>query len=279
MPSFATPGTITLALDVVAGNVLIAASDRGDTVVEVDPADPDNTKDVAAAQGTSVDFEAGRLTVKTPRSRSIFGKTGMVEVVVRLPAGSNVVAHGSLADFRAEGVLGECRFKTSAGHIRLQDTAALKATTSHGDVAVEQVTGRAELSTGSGELRVDRLDGTGTVKNSNGATRIGEVTGEVRIGAANGDIFVGHAGGDVHAKTVNGRIRLDEVVRGSVVVETSAGGLEVGIREGTAAWLDVRAVAGRVRNELTGADAPGDTEERVEVRARTSLGDIVIHRS
>lgn len=279
MPSFATPEPITLDVDVIAGRVLITATDREDTVVEVEPADPDNGKDVTAAQGTAVDFAAGRLTVKTPRSRGIFGKTGSVDVVVRLPAGSHVVAHGSLADFRAEGTLGECRFKTSAGHIRLQDTAALKASTAHGDVAVERVTGRAELSTGSGELRVDLLDGSGTVKNSNGATRIGEVTGDVRAGAANGDILVGRAGGDVHAKTANGRIRVDEAVRGSVVMETSAGEVEIGIPEGTAAWLDVRSIAGRVRNELTGADAPGDGEERVEVRARTSLGDIVIHRA
>ncbi|KOX21332.1 hypothetical protein ADK67_26705 [Saccharothrix sp. NRRL B-16348] len=279
MPSFATPGPITLDVDIAAGSVLIAASDRDDTVVEVQPADPDNTKDVTTAEGTSVDFAAGRLTIKTPRSRGIFGKTGTVDVVVRLPTRSQVVANGGLADFRAEGTLGECRLKTSAGHIRLQDTAALKASTSHGDVAVELVAGRAELTTGSGELRVDRLDGSGTVKNSNGATRIGEVTGDLKVGAANGDIFVGHAGGDVHAKTANGRIRVDEVVRGSVVMETSAGELAVGIREGTAAWLDVRAIAGRVRNELTSADAPGEAEERVEVRARTSLGDIVIHRA
>ncbi|MCE6994311.1 DUF4097 domain-containing protein [Saccharothrix sp. S26] len=279
MPSFATPEPITLDVDVVAGSVLITATDRDDTEVELHPADPDNGKDRAAVDGTSVDFAAGRLTVRTPRSRGIFGKTGTVDVVVRLPAGSQVVAQGSLTEFRAEGALGECRFKTSAGHIRLQDTAALKASTSHGDVAVERVTGRAELSTGSGELRVDRLDGSGAVKNSNGATRVGEVTGELRAGAANGDIFVGHAAGDVHAKTANGRIRVDEVVRGSVVVETSAGEVEVGIREGTAAWLDVRSVAGRVRNELSNADAPGDGEERVEVHARTSLGDIVIRRA
>ncbi|TQM81316.1 putative adhesin [Saccharothrix saharensis] len=279
MPSYATPEPITLDLDVTAGGVLIAATDRDDTVVEVAPADPDNGKDVAAAEGTAVDFAGGRLTIRTPRSRGVFGRTGSVDVVVRLPTGSHVAAQGSLTDFRAEGALGECRFKTSAGHIRLQDTAALKATTSHGDVLVERITGRAELSTGSGELRVDRLDGSGTVKNSNGPTRIGEVTGDVRAGAANGDIVVGHAAGDVHAKTANGRIRVEEAVRGSVVMETSAGQLEVGIREGTAAWLDVRSIAGRVRNELTGADAPGDAEERVEVRARTSLGDIVIHRA
>lgn len=279
MPSFATPTPITLTVDVVSGAARISASDRDDTEVEVTPVDPDNGKDVEAAEGTTVDFTSGRLTVKTPRHRSIFGRPGSVDVTVRLPTGSQVVGKGALADFTAEGTLGECRITTSAGHIRLQDTAALKADTSHGDVAVDLVAGRAELSTGSGELRVDRLDGSGTVKNSNGVTRIGEVAGDLKANSANGDILVGHAGGDVRAKTANGHIRVAEVVRGSVVVETSAGELEVGIRRGTAAWLDVRSVVGRVRNELNGADAPTGSEERVEVRARTSLGDIVIHRA
>ncbi|MEU4739366.1 DUF4097 family beta strand repeat-containing protein [Actinosynnema sp. NPDC023658] len=279
MPSFATPAPITLAVDVVVGDVLITAADRPETVVTVEPQDPSRGTDVKAAEGTKVDFASGRLTVTAPRSRSLFGKPGAVQVVVHLPTGSHVDAHGSLTDFRTEGALGECRFSTSAGDIRLRDVAALKAGTSTGDVVVEHVTGRAEVSTGSGELRLGRLDGAGTVKNSNGTTRIGQVTGDVRVSGANGDILVGHAGGDVRARTANGSIRVDEVVRGSVVVQTQSGELAVGIREGTAAWLDVRSSAGRVRNELTSADAPGEAEERVEVHARTFLGDILIHRA
>ncbi|PSL54116.1 putative adhesin [Saccharothrix carnea] len=279
MPSFATPGPISLTLDLVSGTALITAADRDDTVVEVGPGDADNANDVKAAEGTEVDFTAGRLTVRTPRSRSIFGRPGSVDVVVRLPTGSTVVAKGSLADFHAEGTLGECRFTTSAGNLRLADTGPLKAGTSSGDVLVGRVTGRAELSTGSGELRVGTLDGPGTVKNSNGVTWIGEVTGDLKVNAANGDIHVGHAAGDVRATTANGHIRVTEVVRGSLEVQTKSGELEIGIREGTAAWLDVRSTAGRVRNELTGTDTPGDAEERVEVHARTYLGNILIHRS
>ncbi|MFE2752684.1 DUF4097 domain-containing protein [Actinosynnema sp. NPDC059335] len=105
------------------------------------------------------------------------------------------------------------------------------------------------------------------------------LTGDVLISAANGDISVGRCGGDVDAKTASGHIRLDQVVRGSVVLRTQSGDLEVGIGEGTAAWLDIRSAAGRVRNELTNVDAPGEHEERVEVHGRTSLGDIVIHRA
>ena len=80
------------------------------------------------------------------------------------------------------------------------------------------------------------------------------------------------------AKSANGDVRLGEAVRGSVVLETKLGDLEVGIPEGTAAWLDVRATAGRVHNALEAADAPEATAETVEVRARTAVGDILIKR-
>jgi hypothetical protein len=63
------------------------------------------------------------------------------------------------------------------------------------------------------------------------------------------------------------------------VLETRAGDVDVGIREGTAAWLDVDARAGRVHNALAVADAPAATDEKVEVRARTTVGDIAIRRA
>ncbi len=62
------------------------------------------------------------------------------------------------------------------------------------------------------------------------------------------------------------------------MLETRIGELEVGIREGSAAWLDVSSTAGQVHNTLDTVDAPGSSAETVEVRARTSLGDIVIRR-
>ena len=86
-----------------------------------------------------------------------------------------------------------------------------------------------------------------------------------------------HAG--VGAKTANGSIRVGEVVRGSVVIETAAGGLDVGIRPGTVAWVDADSRFGRVHNTLGATGSPDPSEEAVEIRARTAYGDIVIHRA
>jgi hypothetical protein len=63
------------------------------------------------------------------------------------------------------------------------------------------------------------------------------------------------------------------------VLETRLGDLEVGIHEGTAAWLDVRATAGKVRSSLEETGVPEPSAETVEVRARTTAGDIVVRRA
>ena len=87
------------------------------------------------------------------------------------------------------------------------------------------------------------------------------------------------AGRDVAVKTANGSIRLGQVARGTVTVETASGGLDIGIRDGTAAWIDATTKFGRVDNRLTPTGDPEPSAETVQVRARTSFGDVVIARS
>ena len=172
------------------------------------------------------------------------------------------------------GRLGQSRIKTGIGHIRLDRADKLNLTTG----TVDRATGHADITAGSGEVRVRELDSSAVVKNSNGDTWVGLAGGELRVSAANGDIAVDAAQAGVVARSSNGDVRLGEAVRRSVVLETKLGDVEVGIREGTAAWLDVRPAAGRVHNALEAAEAPEPSSETVEVRARTSAGDVVIRR-
>ncbi len=280
MPTFDTPEPISVVLELILGDVRILATDRADTVVEVSPSDPTNESDVRAAEQTRVEFSQGRLLVKAQkrwRHYGPFGDRESVDVVIELPAGSQVRGEVSVGDVRAEGRLGECRIKTSAGHIWLDRTGSLHLVTGSGDVTVDHADGHVE-TTGSGEVRIREIAGTAVVKNLNGNTWIGRVTGDLRCSAANGDITVENADGTVAAKTANGSIRIGEAVRGSIVLDTANGALEVGIREGTAALLDVRSRFGRVHNELEVAGGPETSDERVEVRANTGYGDIVIRR-
>lgn len=281
MPKYETPEPISVTLELGTGNVRIAASNRTDTVVEVRPSDEADESDVKAAQQVRVDYANGMLRVTGPKARAFdfSRKTRSVDVSIELPSGSQVSAETQMGDIRCADRLGECRLKTLAGNFWLERTGPLRLDTSVGHVTADGITGNAEISTGSGKVQIGEVEGTAVVKNSNGDTTIGAVAGDVQVRAANGDICVERAGADVDAKTSNGSIRLGEVARGSVVLETAMGDLEIGIAEGTAARLEVNTGFGHMHNLLENATRPEETDETVEVRARTSYGDITIHRS
>jgi hypothetical protein len=280
MPAFDTPEPITATIDLVQGEVRISAGERADTVVEVRPSDQTNKEDVRAAENTRVEYAGGELLIRAPKLRSWLptNSGGSIDVTLELPAGSRLQGSGQLADFRSDGRLGDCRIKTGLGRIELDRAAALNLRSGAGDIEVEEATGHAELTTGSGDVRVRTLDSSAVIKNSNGETWIGSAAGDLRISAANGGIVVDLAGASVVAKSSNGDVRVAEVVRGAAVLETRLGDVEIGIREGTAAHLDVNATAGRVQTELETVNTPAGADETVEVRARTSVGDIVVRR-
>jgi DUF4097 and DUF4098 domain-containing protein YvlB len=188
--------------------------------------------------------------------------------------------HGALGlgDFHCDGELGDCRIKTGLGRIRLDRADKLNLRSGTGDITVERATGRAEVTAGSGDVRLGELGAAAVIKNSNGDTWVGVAGGDLRLNTANGSIAVDLAQASVGAKSAHGDVRVGEVVRGAVVIETKVGDLEVGIREGTAAWLDVSSRFGHVHNALEATGAPETTAETVEVRARTSVGEVVIRR-
>jgi DUF4097 and DUF4098 domain-containing protein YvlB len=278
MPVFATPEPIYVTIELSMGDARIIASDRTDTVIEVRPRDDSKPSDIRAAEQTQVEYSSGRLLVKS-RQRNFIGRGSPVDVTIELPTGSHVQGDSGMGEFGCEGHLGECRFKTGMGNIRLDHTGALHLKTGMGNIAVDRALGDADVTTGSGDVRIGQIEGAAVIKNSNGDTVVGEVTGDLRVKSANGRISVDRAHASVMAKTANGNIRIGEVVNGAIVLATAAGELEVGIREGTAAWLDVSSQYGRVRNSLDETDSPEQSETKVEIRARTSYGDIKIQRA
>ncbi|MEV5886916.1 DUF4097 family beta strand repeat-containing protein [Streptomyces sp. NPDC052020] len=280
MPSFDTPAPISATAHVEAGSIQFTATDRPDTVVEVRPRNPEKDVDVRAAAQTEVTCVGGALTVRTPKGGLLgLGRTGTVDVTVELPTGSRVDVSGAWAHVLGEGRLGEVRVKTSTGDVRFDETGPLRLKASHGSIAVDRVEGAAEITTSSGGLRVGFVDGPAVLKNSHGATTVGAVTGELRVNGAHGDIDIARAGDSVTATTAHGALRVGEVIRGTVQLETAYGTIEVGVRAGTAAWLDVHAGSGQVRNTLAASEAPRETEDIVKIRARTRYGNVDVRRA
>ncbi|NGO68261.1 DUF4097 family beta strand repeat-containing protein [Streptomyces boncukensis] len=275
---FDTPEPLTAILEFDIGSVRVSASKRATTVVRVAPGDGSDDKDVQAAQQTEVTCSGSTLLVKGPRQRSLFGTSGAISVSVELPAGSDLRASSPMATYLCEGRLGACRLRTSVGDIQLDvaDSAFLKS--SSGAITVNRVEGEAEIN-GSGRIDVGEVGGPAQLKNQNGETTVGEVSGELRVRSSNGSVSVDAAHAGVDARAGNGAIRVGEVSHGEVELHSSAGHLEVGVREGSAAWLDMDTSCGGVRNALGGTEAPGADQPTVRLRARTGMGDIVVRRA
>ncbi|MFE0130395.1 DUF4097 domain-containing protein [Streptomyces sp. NPDC059037] len=278
MPSFDTPEPISVTAHVYAGSIQFTAADRIDTVVEVRPRDPKKDLDVRAADQTEVGYAGGALTVRTPKA-NLLGRAGTVDVTVELPTGSDIDVSGAAARLLGEGRLGEVHVKSSAGDVRLDTTGPLQMKAAHGTITVDRVEGLADITSSTGNVRVGTVDGPAVLKNSHGTTTVGTVTGELRVNGANGSIDIARAESSVTGTSTNGVLRIAEVARGTVQLETSNGSIEIGIREGTAAWLDVNSNRGQVRNTLTSSEAPERTEDTVKVHARTNWGNIDIRRA
>ena len=281
MPTYDTPGPLTLTYEVGVGDVHLVATDRDDTVVGIEPADPTLPLDVRAAEQTRVDHTLGAVTITGPKRSGLglFGKIGAIVVTVALPDDADVRGTSGIGAIHGTGRLGSCRVKTGVGDIRLDAVGRLDASTGAGDVTVDQIAGKADVTTGSGTIVVGEVDGPAVLRNSNGDIRLGSVTGELRSKSSNGSITVTRADAAVVAKTANGDVHVGDVVRGRIHVETAMGEVEVGIRGGSAAHLDVHTSFGQVRSDLTSTDGPDASGETVDVLARTAFGDVVIRRA
>jgi DUF4097 and DUF4098 domain-containing protein YvlB len=281
MPKFDTPEPITANIEPGVGSVTIVAGNRVDTVVAIRPTNPDNEADTDAAARTTVDFVGNALTIRGSKINPLIGpnkKTGSIDVTVELPAGSHLHGKTGMGDLTATGRLGDVSYKTGLGRIQFDEAAALSVSSGAGNVLGNRVTGKATVTTGSGRLHVGELADGGALKNSNGVAVVGVAGGPVKIRCANGDITVEEAADDVEAKTANGAVRVLDAVRGSLTLETAMGEIEVGIRKGSAAWLDVKTKFGKVRNELTASGAPAEQADKVEIHANTAFGDVSVRR-
>ncbi|WP_299528359.1 DUF4097 family beta strand repeat-containing protein [uncultured Streptomyces sp.] len=129
---------------------------------------------------------------------------------------------------------------------------------------------RVEAKAASAEFRgVGRL-GDVVVEAAHGSVKFDEAE-SARLTVQAGDVTVGRLGGPAEISTQKGDLRIAEAVRGTVVLRTESGSIEVGATRGVSATLDAGTGYGRVDNALKNADG---ADSALHIRATTSHGDI-----
>ncbi len=178
MQKFDTPAPIAAVLDISAGRVQVIAADRADTAVEVLPADASKSRDVKAAEQTTVEYRDGVVRIATPAGNQLLGPSGMIEVTVQLPAGSRVEAKAAAAEFRGVGRLGDVAFEGASGSVKIDEAASVRLTALAGDVSVGRLNGPAEISTSKGDITIaEAVRGTVVLRTQAGNVSVGAAAG------------------------------------------------------------------------------------------------------
>lgn len=281
MPTFQTPDPVIVALDLsLVGSVHLVAGDREDTTVTILPTRQGVPDDERMAQETRIDLTGDTLVISVPgqwRQWVMPLSGGSIDVTVELPAGSAV--EGKALSLLAEGRLGRVEVKASSGDLRLGNVETADLRASAGSVVVGRIGVSAQVSAAAGAVRIGEVAGEATVKSPNGPLTVGAVTGTLLVRGAHAPVSVDRVTGSLTATVAHAEIRVGQVRSGTTDLTTSYGGVEVGITEGTTAWLDVESQHGAVRNLLQPSAVPTEDELTAEVHVRTGYGDIVIRRS
>lgn len=262
----------------------VLAAPDGDTTVS----DPGITvileprKDNAATRSyideSVVEFDGEELTVTLPRtSSSFFGSAPRLRVKITAPAGSDLEATSGSGDISADGRLGAVRVKSGSGDVSVESADATTISCGSGGISLTSLTD-GDLATGSGDVAIDRASGSLNIKSGSGDITVNAVE-DLTATTASGDFRVGTLGGDGRLRTASGDIQIRTAIRGEISAISASGDVQVGVRTGTAVLLDCASASGDVHSDLSGTDAPADTEERLELHARSASGDIVVRRS
>jgi len=269
MPSFDTPGSVSLQIKLPSGRVVVTTADEPKTTVEV-VALGRRGQDAMEEIEITMDERSGRHVVRVEqRDRFRWGPIqitwgGDFECRVTCPPGTDLELSGASTNVRVDGELGEVSARTASGDIRLQGVVGpLQVKTASGDVFVGVVGGQGAIATVSGDVGIERIDAALTAR------------------AVSGDITIGSIAAELGISTTSGDVDLKAVLDGDVRVQTVSGDVRVGVARGTRVWVDAASVSGRLESELGLDDEQAEETEGgiVPLHVKTVSGDVSVVRA
>ena len=233
-----------------------------------------------AVSATIVEQRGDEIVVLVPkRIGGFFGRSPDLRLRVTAPRLTSLAIQSGSADVMARGHYGPTRIHTGSGDIdvgTVEDSASLR--TSSGTVRVAAVVRDVDVVSGSGDVTLGSVGGALSAKTGSGDIKLDSGGTALRAQTGSGDVSVGDTPDEVSAKTASGDVRLDAITHGDVKVKVASGTIHAGVRTGTAAWLDVRTISGKVRSSLEPDAEPSADEQQVRLQLDTVSGNIELVR-
>jgi len=218
---------------------------------------PESSAEAEAVRQTRVDFTAGRLVVRTPKDIQL--RNVPVLVSVQAPAGSHVEARTGTGDVTVNGGAGRLNLHTGSGRI-----------------STDQAEGTAHVDTGSGTVRLGPMAAGLRAKTGSGDVEITAIGAASTVVTGSGDVWLGAVSSDVLARTGSGRVTIANAASGELELHTGSGAIQVGVREGSPAEVDLSSGSGEARSDLDLTTNPPESKPPLRIRGRTGSGSVVV---
>jgi Toastrack DUF4097 len=278
MDTFKTPNPPRLSVDLRAGVLTIDTADTDETTVAITPLN-DNEVTLDAVISTTVEQRGHEIVVHVPSRFGFLGRGPKLSIAITAPHGARLGLKSGSADVIATGRFGTSAVTTGSGDITLGDcTDSLRVSSGSGTVRVASVAKDVVAKTGSGNIDIANVDGDASLSSGSGDVIVGGATRGVDAQTGSGNITVRSAPPDLRATTASGDIRIDVAREGEVRAKAASGDIHAGVATGTAAWLEVHTVSGRVDSALEAGGEPTADERRVRLHLSTVSGDIELAR-
>lgn len=204
------------------------------------------------AEGFELESAGGftRFIVKMPRqlNERNGGKTVGSELVIEVPAGSDIEFKGVNVDVTATGINGGSQI-----------------TTVNGDIKARQLTNTVELATVNGEIKSEALQGQLRLKTVNGKIDDKASSGRMSVESVNGKIELDGAPEELMVTVVNGEVDLELDGTRQLEVSSVNGSIEIELKNQTAPRIKGSSVSGKFELKL-----PANLDARVSMK--TSAG-------
>jgi Toastrack DUF4097 len=272
---FPTPTPPRLTIEFRSGAIAIRTDDVGETTVEL-RGRRDNESTNQLIEETTIEQRGDEILVLVPkRSGGLFGRSTDLFLTVTAPRSTALAIQSGSADITAEGDYGAAKVDTGSGDVTIGHVGgSVQLRSGTGDVRIDTIDDDVDVSAGSGDVQLGTVHGTVAAQTGSGDIRLKSGGKALEVKTGSGDVTVGDAPEWVSAKTGSGDVNIDSVRKGEVHARTASGDIRAGVRAGTAAWLEVRTVSGRVSSDLQPAGEPSGDEDQVRLQLESVSGDI-----
>jgi hypothetical protein len=210
-----------------------------------------------AVRQTRIDLTGSRLAVRTPSTAPF--RTVPLSITVQAPSDSQVgVRTGS----------GEVKITGTTNRLQIQSGA--------GAVSVERAAGSATVRTGSGQLRLGGMTAGVQARSGSGDVEIASIEGPSSVVTGSGNVWLGAVAGDVLVRSGSGDVTVADAASGQTELITGSGELQVSVRRGVSAEVDLTSSTGVASSDLPVAEEPPEEEPTLRIFGRTGSGDVLI---